>query len=163
MIDGVKVPPLVPEVDARGRRMTLFGAADFPGAGAGGAEMETVFPGTVLPWRGHRTRAARLICIDGMAMAVLFDARDGSPTRGRTDEVFLGVWNAVSVDVPPGVLVALKSLATGEAILVRFLAGPGQARAAVAAESASGAGDADEIRRPLDAPEIAYDWQRREA
>ena len=47
--------------------------------------------------------------ISGRAKLVLYDAREGSPTKGELQEVFLGEDNYVLVQIPPGIINGYKA------------------------------------------------------
>ena len=48
-------------------------------------------------------------CIHGRVKLVLYDERDGSPTRGTLMEVFLGPDDHSLVVIPPGVWTASRA------------------------------------------------------
>jgi dTDP-4-dehydrorhamnose 3,5-epimerase len=76
---------------------------------------------------------------------VLYDDREGSPTRGELQEIFLGPDNYCLVTVPPLVWNGFKGIGSEMAIV---------------ANCASIPHDPDEIDRldPFD-PSIPYDWE----
>ena len=47
--------------------------------------------------------------ISGRAKLVLYDMREGSPTQGELQEIFLGEDNYVLVQIPPGIANGYKA------------------------------------------------------
>ena len=47
--------------------------------------------------------------ISGRAKLVLYDLREGSPTKGELQEIFLGEDNYVLVQIPPGIANGYKA------------------------------------------------------
>jgi dTDP-4-dehydrorhamnose 3,5-epimerase len=80
---------------------------------------------------------------------VLYDDREGSPTKGEVQEIFMGPDNYVLVTVPPLIWNGFKGVGTEMAII---------------ANCASIPHDPDEIDRrdPRD-PSIPYDWDIKHA
>ena len=74
----------------------------------------------------------------------MYDAREGSPTKGVLQEVFMGEDNYVLVQIPPGIANGYK--AYGDKLVVL-------------ANCASEPHDPDEMKRlsPFD-ENIGYDW-----
>lgn len=144
MIEGVRITPLRQICDERGKVMHML-RADAPGfAGFGEIYFSTVFPGAIKGWHLHRRMVLNYAVPYGRIKFVLYDDRDGSPTRGRLDEIFLGPDNYQLVTVPPLVWNGFKGIGTEMAIV---------------ANCASLPHDPDEIQRmdPFD-PNIPYDW-----
>lgn len=81
----------------------------------------------------------------GRIKLVLFDARDGSRTRGELQEIFLGEDFYALVQVPPGVWNGFKGIGLTPAVV---------------ANCATIVHDPDEIVRmdPLHNDVISYDW-----
>ena len=81
----------------------------------------------------------------GMIKMVLYDARDGSATKGALVELFIGEHNYQRVTVPPGVWNGFKGISMDEAIVANCATIPH---------------DPEEIER-LDpfTTEIPYTWE----
>jgi len=148
MIDGVRITPLRQFPDERGRIMKMM-TADDPGfAGFGEIYFSCVYPGVVKGWHIHDRMTLNYAVVAGMIKFVLYDDREGSPTRGEVQEVFLGASNYVRVTVPPGVWNGFKGIG-GET--------------AVVANCTDIAHDPDEIHRcDPHHNDIPYDWARKD-
>ena len=62
--------------------------------------MTTTYPQVVKAWHYHKVQDDFITCVKGMLKLVLYDDREGSPTRGEINEFFLGDYNPVLVKVP---------------------------------------------------------------
>jgi dTDP-4-dehydrorhamnose 3,5-epimerase len=147
MIDGVRVTPLRQIGDERGKVMHML-RADAPHfVSFGEIYFSTVFPGVVKGWHVHKRMILNYAVPHGRIKFVLYDDRDGSPTRGEVNEFFLGPDNYQLVTVPPLVWNGFKGIGTEMAIV---------------ANCASIPHDPAEIDRldPED-PRIPYDWEIR--
>jgi dTDP-4-dehydrorhamnose 3,5-epimerase len=85
--------------------------------------------------------------ISGMIKLVLYDDRDGSPTKGELQELFIGQENYQLVKIPPYIWNGFKGVGSEMAILANCATLPH---------------DPDEIIRmsPFD-ESIPYDWELR--
>jgi dTDP-4-dehydrorhamnose 3,5-epimerase len=79
---------------------------------------------------------------------VLYDGREGSPTRGEVNEFFMGVWNPVRLRIPKGVYHGFKCISSGEAMIVNTPTEHYNRQSP------------DEFRLPAHTDEIPYDWSR---
>lgn len=145
MIDGVKIVPLRQIVDERGKIMHMMKATDPHFVGFGEIYFSCAWPGAVKAWHIHKTMTINNAVIAGRAKLVIYDPREGSPTKGRIQEIFLGEDNYVLVQIPPGLANGYK--AYGDAMVIL-------------ANCASEPHDPDEMIR-LDpfTDTIPYDWQ----
>jgi dTDP-4-dehydrorhamnose 3,5-epimerase len=148
MIDGVRIKPLKLIPDERGRLMEILRADDDLFVGFGQVYMTTVYPGVVKGWHYHKQQTDHLACVHGMLKLVLYDDRDGSPTKGEVGEFFLGEHNPVLVQIPPLVLHGLKGVGTGEAVLVNIPDKPYDRE------------NPDEFRVPPHGGDVPYDWHK---
>lgn len=144
MIDGVKIVPLRQIVDERGKIMQMLKATDPHFLGFGEIYFSCAWPGAVKAWHIHTRMTLNNAVIAGRAKLVMYDLRDGSPTRGELQEVFLGEDNYVLVQMPPGIANGYKAYGDSMVIL---------------ANCADLPHDPAEILR-LDpfTPDIPYDW-----
>jgi len=150
MIDGVKVKPLKPIPDERGRVMELLRSDDDIYQKFGQCYMTTAYPGVVKAWHYHKVQTDYFACIGGMMKLVLFDARDDSPTKGEVNEFFLGVHRPQLVTIPPGVMHGFKCISDTEAVVVNCpteLYNPASP---------------DEYREDAHTDKIPYDWARKD-
>ena len=146
MIDGVMTKKLKVIPDERGRLMECLRNDDDLFVGFGQFYMTTTFPGVVKGWHLHAVQYDNIVCVKGMIKLVLHDAREGSATRGQTDEFFLGEHNPLLVRVPSGIWHGWKCVSPEEAYIVN-------APTEVYKYDAP-----DQQELPHDSPEIPYDW-----
>ena len=144
MIEGVKIVPLRQIVDERGKIMHMMKATDSHFTTFGEIYFSSAWPGTVKAWHIHQSMTVNNAVISGRAKLVMYDAREGSPTKGVLQEVFMGEDNYVLVQIPPGIANGYK--AYGDKLVIL-------------ANCASEPHDPDEMKRlsPFD-ENIGYDW-----
>ena len=145
MIAGVSITPLRQIPDERGKIMHML-RSDTPGfSGFGEIYFSCVYPGAIKGWHIHSRMTLNYAVPHGHIKFVLYDDREGSPTRGELQEIFLGPDNYCLVTVPPLVWNGFKGIGTEMAIV---------------ANCASIPHDPDEIDRldPFD-PAIPYSWE----
>ncbi|MEK9725986.1 MAG: dTDP-4-dehydrorhamnose 3,5-epimerase family protein [Rhodospirillaceae bacterium] len=144
MINGVVITPLRQIVDERGSVMHML-RNDSPVFKAfGEIYFSTVHPGVVKAWHIHKLMTLNYAVPHGKIKFVLYDDRAASPTKGETQEIFLGTDNYVLVTVPPMVWNGFKGVGDVTAIVANCATIPH---------------DPQEIDRrdPFD-PAIGYDW-----
>ena len=145
MIEGLLIHPLRQIPDERGKIMHMLRASDPHFAGFGEIYFSVVYPGAIKGWHLHKRMVLNYAVPSGRIKFVLYDAREGSRTRGELQEVFLGEDAYALVQVPPGVWNGFKGIGTTPAIV---------------ANCSSIEHDPDEIVRmdPLVNDVIPYDW-----
>ena len=116
-IDGVLVTPLARIADERGTILHMLRADDPHFLGFGEIYFSTVYPGVIKGWHIHREMTLNYACIHGRIKLVLFDDREGSPTKGELMEIFLGPDNHSLVQIPPGIWNGFKGLGSEMAIV----------------------------------------------
>jgi dTDP-4-dehydrorhamnose 3,5-epimerase len=144
MIDGVAVYPLKKIPDERGSVMHML-RCDAPHFERfGEIYFSCVHPGAIKGWHLHTRMSLNYAVVTGMIKLVLFDDRDGSPTKGELMELFVGDHNYCLVHIPPMVWNGLKGCGDSTAIVANCATEPH---------------DPDEIQR-LDpfSEEIPYKW-----
>jgi dTDP-4-dehydrorhamnose 3,5-epimerase len=145
MIDGVVAKPLRRIPDERGFIMHMLRSDDPDFEKFGEIYFSTIFPGVVKAWHLHKEMILNYSVISGMIKLVLYDDRDGSPTKGELQEIFIGRENYQLVKIPPLIWNGFKGVGTEMAIL---------------ANCASLAHDPDEIvRMAPDDPKFPYNWE----
>jgi len=145
MIDGVVVKPLRRIPDERGFIMHMLRSDDPDFEKFGEIYFSTIFPGVVKAWHLHKEMILNYSVVFGMVKLVLFDDRDGSPTKGELQELFIGGENYSLVKIPPFIWNGFKGVGTEMAIL---------------ANCASLAHDPDEIvSKAPDDPMFPYNWE----
>lgn len=150
MIEGVVVKPLRVVPDERGRVMEILRCDDAEFEKFGQCYCTTVRPGAVKAWHCHRLQTDNFAVVSGMAKVVLYDGRDGSPTRGELAELFAGMHNPILVHVPPGVYHGFKGISTDETVIVNCPTEP------------FGREQPDEVRLPAHGGPIPYDWSLKD-
>ena len=118
-IAGVKVKTLRHIPDERGWLMEIMRAdeTDFY-TKFGQVYVSATYPGVVKAWHYHRVQIDNFVCISGMVKLVLVDTRNDSPTKGTTNEFFLGSQNALLVQVPNLVYHGWKCISPDTAMVV---------------------------------------------
>ncbi len=144
MIDGVAITPLKQISDERGKVMHML-RRDWPVFEAfGEVYFSTVHPGVIKGWHLHARMTLNYAVPLGKIRFVLYDDRQGSPTKGQLQEIVMGPDNYRLVTVPPMIWNGFKGLGDVTSIV---------------ANCASIPHDPDEMeRRPHDDPSIPYDW-----
>lgn len=117
MIDGVRVVPRARIPDERGTVMHMLKSTDPEFLGFGEIYFSTVYPGVVKGWHRHADMTLNYACVHGRIKLVLFDDREGSPTRGEIMERFLGPDDYSLVQIPPGVWNGFKGIGPDAAIV----------------------------------------------
>ena len=117
MIDGVRVVPLNQFADERGKVMHML-KCDSPGfQGFGEIYFSTVYPGAIKGWHIHRRMVLNYAVPHGHIKLVLYDDREGSPTKGELQELFLGPDNYCLVTIPALVWNGFKGIGTEMALV----------------------------------------------
>ena len=144
MIDGVEVKELRVIPDERGSLMEILRKDDEIFQQFGQVYMTTTYPNVVKAWHYHKIQTDNVTVVKGMLKLVLYDPREGSPTKGELQELFVGEDNYVLVKIPPRIWNGFKG--TG-------------VKPAIVANCATLPHDPDEISRldPVD-NHIPYDW-----
>src|SRR5210317_2053764 len=95
MIDGVVVRQLKLIPDERGFLMEILRRDDPVFEEFGQCYVTAAYPGVVKAWHYHKKQTDHFCVLSGMAKVVLHDDREGSSTRGETNEFFCGEQNRV--------------------------------------------------------------------
>jgi len=148
VIDGVLVHPLRRIPDERGSVMHMLKETDPHFTRFGEIYFSTVYPGAVKGWHLHDRMVLHYAVPHGQIKMVLYDDREGSPTRGEVQEIFMGDSNYVLVRVPAGVWNGFKGIGVVPAVVANCATIPH---------------DPTEIHR-LDphVNDIPYDWARKD-
>jgi dTDP-4-dehydrorhamnose 3,5-epimerase len=119
LIDGVRTRDAVTHPDERGTLCEIYnpawGLSDEPLVYV---YQVTIRPGQVKCFVLHRTYGDRLFFSLGTAKVVLYDDREGSPTRGMLNELHFGEHNRALLVIPPGVWHALKNVGSTDVVFV---------------------------------------------
>lgn len=117
MIDGVQVHPLKQIPDERGKIMHMLRSDAGHFRQFGEVYFSCVYPGAIKAWHIHREMTLNYAAISGHIKLVLYDDREGSPTRGELQEVFIGESNYCLVTIPPMVWNGFKGIGDEMAIV----------------------------------------------
>jgi len=147
MIEGVKTKKLKVVPDERGRLMEILRCDEEIFQKFGQVYMTTTYPGVVKGWHYHEIQTDNVAVVCGMVKLVLYDAREGSATKGEISEFFVGVHNPMLVQIPNGVYHGWKCIGPEEAVVVNCPTEPYNCK------------DPDEHRIPFDSPTVPYDWE----
>ncbi len=110
MIEGVKHIPLKRIADERGTVMHMLRRTDPHFIEFGEIYFSTIYAGVVKGWHKHREMSLCYACVSGRIKLVVHDDRDASPTKGETNELFLGPDNYALVIIPPEVWNGFKGM-----------------------------------------------------
>lgn len=149
MIDGVEIKQLTVNADDRGYLMEMLRCDDEIFEGFGQAYVSLNYPGVVRAWHWHEKQADLFIVVKGMIKVGLYDARDGSPTKGQAQEVIMGEHNPIALKIPIGVVHGYKTIGVEPSLLVNFPSQPYDRD------------NPDERRLPWNTPDIPFDWVTR--
>jgi dTDP-4-dehydrorhamnose 3,5-epimerase len=146
-IDGVVARPLRQIVDERGKVMHMLRSDDPHFEKFGEIYFSVIFPGVVKGWHLHMEMTLNYAVPVGRIKLVCYDDREGSKSRGRVQELFLGEDCYQLVTVPPGVWNGFKAVGAQQAVVANCATVPHRG---------------DEIKRkdPL-ASDIPYAWDVR--
>lgn len=147
-VDGVIIRPLRRIADERGTIMHGV-RSDNALSPFGEVYFKRLYAGVVNGWHVHETLELNYICLTGMIKLVLFDMREGSPTRGALQEIFFGDDNYCMVHIPPGIANGSKGMGQPWSLLCNVASHPH---------------DPDLKYRRLDphSGEIPYSWARKD-
>ncbi len=146
MIDGVRIKKLRVIPDERGRVMEIFRCDDEFFEKFGQVYLTTTYPGVIKAWHYHKIQSDNIAVVRGMLKLVLYDPREGSPTKGELNEFFIGEHNPVLVHVPSNIYHGWECIGLEEALVVNCPTEP------------YNYSEPDEYRLPYDTDQIPYDW-----
>jgi dTDP-4-dehydrorhamnose 3,5-epimerase len=150
LIDGVQVKPLKVIPDERGRLMEMLRRDDPLFIEFGQTYLTTMYPGVTKAWHYHKLQVDHFVCVKGMIKLVLYDEREGSPTRGTLNEFFLGDHNPQLVQIPSHVWHGFKNIGDEESLIVNVTTHPYRHD------------QPDEHRIDPHQNHIPYRWERRD-
>jgi dTDP-4-dehydrorhamnose 3,5-epimerase len=106
----------------------------------------TIMAGGLSAWHAHKFTTDRLFVSLGTIRIVLFDDRDGSPSRGWINELRFGSPRPALVVVPPGVWHGVQNIGDTPGLLLNLV------------DRAYRYEDPDHWRLPPDTPKIPYSF-----
>lgn len=150
MIDGVKIKRIVKHCDDRGFFAELVRDDEPELLGKfGQASWSMTYPGVVKAFHYHEKQDDLWFFPSGNAQVVLYDLREGSPTKGMTDVYYLGENNPILLFIPRGVAHGYRVLGEKPAVIIYFTT------------ESYNRESPDEKRIPWDDPEINFDWETK--
>lgn len=146
MIEGIEIKELSTYPDERGFfREIIRVTDDFFSEGFGQFSHSLMYPGVAKAWHFHKTQVDWWYVPAGNIKVALYDMRENSPTKGKTEEIYLGEnFRAKVLKIPPGVAHGCKVLG-GTAHLFYI--------------TSKTYDPEEEGRIPHDDPNIGYDWE----
>ncbi|KPK39137.1 MAG: dTDP-4-dehydrorhamnose 3,5-epimerase [Omnitrophica WOR_2 bacterium SM23_29] len=148
MIDGVKIKKLKLIPDERGRLMEVLRCDDEVFEKFGQVYITTAYRGIVKAWHYHKKQDDHFACISGKIRLALYDARDGSKTKGQIDEFILSLEDPFLVKIPKMVYHGFKCIADTESIILNVPTMPYDRE------------EPDEYRVDPYDNDIPYDWRK---
>ncbi len=145
-IEGVEIKKVVQYADDRGYLAELYRADEPIFKGFGQANVTMTYPGVVKAWHYHSQQDDIWACVKGMIRVGLYDMREGSPTKGQTQSLYIGEQNPTMVRIPIGVAHGYRVVSPDPAIVIYFVT------------KAYDPKDPDEFRLAWDDPSIPFDW-----
>jgi dTDP-4-dehydrorhamnose 3,5-epimerase len=144
VIDGVRVIPLRQIPDERGKVMHMLRRDDPHFERFGEIYFSVAYPGVVKGWHLHRRMTLNYAVVSGMIKLVLYDGREGSPSHGTVQELFVGEECYALVIIPPELWNGFKGIGVKPAIVANCATEPN---------------DPNEIvRKDPFSNDIPYDW-----
>lgn len=145
-IHDVVVKPLATHSDDRGYFREVLRDDDHLLRRFGQTSVTRSYPGVIKAFHWHEEQDDIWYVAGGMARIVLYDRREGSPTRGITQVIYAGEDNPVIVLIPTGLAHGYQVLGNQPVLLFYHVTKAYDPKAP------------DEQRIPFDDPEIAFDW-----
>jgi dTDP-4-dehydrorhamnose 3,5-epimerase len=150
MIDGVLTKQMRYIPDERGRLIEILRNDEEMFVKFGQVYMTTTYPQVVKAWHFHKKQDDFITCVKGMLKLVLFDDRDGSPTRGEVNQLFIGDYNPMVVKVPKMIYHGWKCISETEALAINIPTEPYDRESP------------DEYRLDPHVNNIPYSWERKD-
>ena len=147
LIHDVQVIPLRRIPDERGTVYHMLRSTDSHFQQFGEIYFSSIYRGVIKGWHRHHEMSLNYACIFGRIKLALYDDREGSPTRGFLQEVFLGPDNYSLVIVPPEVWNGFKGMSEPYALVANCCTHPHD--------------PSRSSRMDPFSPEIPYDWEVR--
>ena len=147
MIDGVEIKQLTRHADERGFLMELLRSDDPIFTKFGQCYVSMNYPGVVRAWHWHQKQDDFFVVVSGMIKVGLYDMREGSPTRGEANELYLGDNNNIVLKIPPGVVHGYKTIGVAPSLLVNF------------PSELYNREQPDEYRLPWNTDQIPFSWE----
>ena len=151
MIRDVQVKTLKVMTDERGFLMEMLRADDSLFEAFGQVYITGCRRGVAKGWHYHREQTDHFICVSGVALVVLYDRREDSPTRGEDQEFILAAPPSrdpapLLLKIPPLVLHGFTAAGCEEARIINVPTRMYRYE------------NPDEHRVPWNSRDVAYRW-----
>lgn len=146
LIEGVVTKKLIRHCDDRGFFMEILRDDDELLKRFGQASMSMSYPGVIKAFHYHKRQDDLWFFPAGNAQVVLFDLREGSPTKGETNVFYMGETNPMLLVIPIGVAHGYRVLGQTPAVITYFTTESYDPK------------NPDEKRLEWDDPDINFDW-----
>jgi dTDP-4-dehydrorhamnose 3,5-epimerase len=80
----------------------------------------TLRPGAIKGWAMHKKHEDRYFILIGELELVLYDDREGSPTRGMVSKIYLSELNRRLINIPAGIWHANRNIGGKDVVAVNF-------------------------------------------
>lgn len=150
MIEGVKIKQLKPNADERGYLQEILRSDEEFFEKFAQLYVSLNYPGVVRAWHYHKKQDDFITVVKGMAKIVLYDQREGSPTKGDVNEFFVGENNRILLRIPRLVMHGYKTIGTEPCLLINL---PTECYSSE---------QPDEYRVPPHDNDVPYDWVLKE-
>ena len=148
LIDGVAVRRAKVLPDQRGRLGEIIRADDPWFEKFGQVYFTTTYPAVVKAWHYHKKQTDHFYVIKGLVKIALCDKREGSPTYGTVNELYLGEHCPGLLRIPPGVHHGWMCVSQSEAYILNVVS------------EMYNYSEPDEFRTDPHENDIPYDWKR---
>jgi dTDP-4-dehydrorhamnose 3,5-epimerase len=124
MIEGIQIVQLVRIPDARGCVFHMLKSTDPHFVQFGEIYFSSVYPGVIKAWKRHQRLTTNYACIFGRIKVAMYDAREGSSTRGAVMDLLMGPDEYALAVIPPGVWHGFQGMSHPAAILANCATEP---------------------------------------
>jgi dTDP-4-dehydrorhamnose 3,5-epimerase len=150
LIEGVSARRAKVLPDERGRLGEIMRADDPWFKKFGQVYFTTTYPGVVKAWHFHKKQTDHFYVVKGTVKIGLYDQREGSPTYGVVNEIYMGEHCPGLVRIPPCVLHGWMCVGEAEAYIVNI------------ASEIYDYQNPDEYRTDPHENDIPYDWTSKD-
>src|SRR3972149_5351343 len=124
MIQGVSIRPLKQIPDERGKVMHMLRRDDPWFERFGEIYFSVIYPGAIKAWHLHKIMTLNYGVVSGAIKLVLYDDRDGSPTKGELQEIFTGEECYSLITIPPNIWNGFKGIGAKPALVANCATEP---------------------------------------
>ncbi|MEK7378140.1 MAG: dTDP-4-dehydrorhamnose 3,5-epimerase [Candidatus Binatota bacterium] len=124
MIQGVSIRPLKQISDERGKVMHMLRRDDPWFERFGEIYFSVIYPGVIKAWHLHKIMTLNYGVVSGAIKLVLYDDRDGSPTKGELQEIFTGEECYSLITIPPNIWNGFKGIGAKPALVANCATEP---------------------------------------